>query len=30
MQPEIMLFMFGIILIVVKAILMTFNYWKEK
>ena len=30
MQPEIMLFMFGMILVVIKAVIMTFDYWKEK
>ena len=30
MQPEVMLFMFGMILITIKAVLMTIDYWKEK
>jgi len=30
MQPEVMLFMFGMILVVIKAIIMTIDYWKEK
>lgn len=30
MQPEVMLFMFGMILITIKAVLMSFDYWKEK
>ncbi len=30
MQPEVMLFMFGMILVVIKAVIMTFDYWKEK
>lgn len=29
MQPEVMLFMFGMILITIKAVLMTIDYWKE-
>ena len=30
MQPEVMLFMFGMNLVVIKAVIMTFDYWKEK
>lgn len=30
MQPEVMLFMFGMILVTIKAVIMTFDYWKEK
>ena len=30
MQPEVMLFMFGVILITIKAVIMTIDYWKEK
>lgn len=30
MQPEVMLFMFGMILVTIKAAIMTFDYWKEK
>lgn len=30
MQPEVMLFMFGMIIVVIKAVIMTFDYWKEK
>ena len=30
MQPEVMFFMFGMILVVIKAVIMTIDYWKEK
>ena len=29
MQPEVMLFMFGMILVTIKAVIMTIDYWKE-
>lgn len=30
MQPEVMLFMFGMILTAIKAVIMTIDYWKNK
>lgn len=30
MQPEVMLFMFGMVLITIKAVTMTFDYWNDK
>jgi len=30
MQPEVMLFMFGMILVTVKAAAMTIEYWRDK
>ena len=30
MQPEVMMFMFGIILVVIKAVIMTFEYWRNR
>lgn len=30
MQPEVMLFMFGLVLITIKAVIMEIDYWKEK
>ena len=30
MQPEVMLFMFGIVLVTIKAAIMEIEYWKEK
>lgn len=30
MQPEVMLFMFGMVLIAIKAVIMEIDYWKEK
>lgn len=30
MQPEVMLFMFAMILVTIKAAIMTIEYWKEK
>lgn len=30
MQPEVMLFMFGIILVTIKAVVMSVEYWREK
>jgi len=30
MQPEVMLFMFGMILITIKAVIMTVEYWRDK
>ena len=30
MQPEVMLFMFGMILAAIKAAIMEIEYWKER
>jgi len=30
MQPEVMLFMFGMILVTIKAVIMTFEYWRNR
>jgi len=30
MQPEVMLFMFGMILVTIKAAAMTIEYWRDK
>jgi len=30
MQPEVMLFMFAMILVTIKAAIMEIEYWKEK
>lgn len=30
MQPEVMLFMFGMVLVTVKAAAMTIEYWRDK
>jgi hypothetical protein len=30
MQPEVMLFMFGMILVTVKAAAMMIEYWRDK
>jgi hypothetical protein len=30
MQPEVMLFMFAMILVTIKAAIMTIEYWKER
>lgn len=30
MQPEVMLFMFAMVLVTIKAAVMSFEYWKNK
>ena len=30
MQPEVMLFMFGMILVTIKAAAMTIEYWRDR
>lgn len=30
MQPEVMLFMFGMVLVTIKAAAMTIEYWRDK
>lgn len=30
MQPEVMLFMFGMVIVTVKAAAMTVEYWRDK
>lgn len=30
MQPEVMLFMFGMALAAIKAVIMEIEYWKER
>ena len=30
MQPEVILFMFGMILVTIKAAAMTIEYWRDK
>lgn len=30
MQPEVMLFMFGMVLVAIKAAAMTIEYWRDK
>lgn len=30
MQPEVMLFMFGMVLVTIKAVVMTIEYWRDK
>lgn len=30
MQPEVMLFMFGMVLVTIKAAAMTVKYWRDK